>query len=527
MITYSVNKWGFCAKIFSLRGSVFPKAIIWAIPCAAAAVGVWWYQNHDGGLDDKETESVRRHVASQILNGFTAVLGFLLIFRTQKAYGRYWECAMYLQKARGEWFNACSNLTTFTSPKPEKQHDTKMFVQKLVRLTSLLFCSAIGEVCSMEDPAFEVIDPLMSQESMGYLLSKPNCFRCEIVMQWIQRLVVDNVRTNTIDIAPPIVSRVFQEFSLGIVNIAAAKKITIIPFPFPYSQMMQFLLMFQALVVPALSGYSMFNHWGAALQTFTIIFLTWCIHFIAMEIEMPFGDDDNDLPLSELITNMNDSLTNLMDKQVQAVPPFRLSEEVLVRGLIPEDRIPFKHGDSQGTEAKGGASSKVDPVKPGGTPAKPQSVNASAAPPGTPRGQPMTAQPSAAPMAPAPSTASAAPQSAALSGEAVTRLAQMSASIEGHLAQIGQHPFPRIEERLDRIGSELTQITKCSLRYMERTERLDKASLGRPPIDSPDSHLWFCGERQAAELATMEDNGNYARPAPSSKFPAPAGALGR
>ena len=61
----------------------------------------------------------------------------------------------------------------------------------------------------MEVPNFEIIDPLMDDDSLRYVQSKKE--RSEVVMNWIQRLVVDNIRSNTIEIAPPIVSRVFQE----------------------------------------------------------------------------------------------------------------------------------------------------------------------------------------------------------------------------------------------------------------------------------------------------------------------------
>ena len=120
--------------------------------------------------------------------------------------------------------------------------------QQLIRLISLLFCSAMGEISSMDCPEFEIIDPLMDNATLVYVQGKKE--RSEVLMNWIQRLVVDNIRSNTVEIAPPIVSRVFQEFSLGIVDVAAAKKINFIPFPFPYSQMMQLLLIMQAIVYP-------------------------------------------------------------------------------------------------------------------------------------------------------------------------------------------------------------------------------------------------------------------------------------
>jgi putative membrane protein len=339
--------------MFSIRGSVVPKALVWAFPCSILAAGLWYVFNEI--IEHDEPYATRKDAAKQMIGAFNSVLGFLLIFRTTKAYGRYWECAMYLQKARGEWFNATSNLVAFCSPKPEKVHEVKKFQQQLIRLISLLFCSAMGEISSMERPSFEIIDPLMDADTLVYFNSKKE--RSEVIMNWIQRLVVDSIRDGTIEIAPPIVSRVFQEFSLGIVNVAAAKKINFIPFPFPYSQMMQLLLMLQAVVQPVVSAYAYHAIWVSAASSFCVILLSWCIHFISVEIEMPFGDDANDLPLNDLVQSMNDSLINLLEEKSQTVPLMHLTDSKLHHQLGPSDRIQWTPKDPQA--ALGNAKTKI------------------------------------------------------------------------------------------------------------------------------------------------------------------------
>merc|ERR1711865_503002 len=96
--------------------------------------------------------------------------------------------------------------------------------------------------------------------------------RCEIVLQWIQRLIVEANAAETIKVAPPILSRVYNQLGNGIVNLNNARKITDFPIPFPLAQMV----------------------------TFMLVFAFWSINYIAVELEMPFGDDTNDLPLSEM-----------------------------------------------------------------------------------------------------------------------------------------------------------------------------------------------------------------------------------
>jgi predicted membrane chloride channel (bestrophin family) len=501
MITYSINKWGFGKAMFQLNGSVIHRACLWAIPCAALAAGVWYYHKHN--VIPQVDYGKRKDSTLAVMYGFTAVLGFLLIFRTQKAYGRYWECAMFLQKARGEWFNAASNLTSFCCAKPDKAADVVKFRQMLIRLISLLFCNAVGEVASVKNPKFEVIDVAMfDASSLEFLRIQTD--RSEIIMQWIQRLVIDNIRSGVIDVAPPIVSRVFQEFSLGIVNIASAKKITIIPFPFPYSQLMQALLCFQAVVCPVMAGYGYHQWWVASSQTFIIVLLSWSIHFIAMEIEMPFGDDPNDLPLMELVQNMNESLVKLCHSKVQEMPHFDTQLACASGYRIVEFKLgadnPMHQAKMSKAASEGG---KTPPIN--GTPMSPIAhsesvgpapVQISSAPPllnDKPRAPNIiNPYPPGTPTMTSPIQASVHPMALGADGDLVKKL-------EGSAW--------RIEEQLQRIGADIKQVSFCALKYTERAERLEKGgTLGRPVIGAHDtSNLWFCSEKQAAELNSPED----------------------
>ena len=52
---------------------------------------------------------------------------------------------------------------------------------------------------------------------------------CKVVLQWIQRLIVEAATADTIKIAPPILSRVFNQLVNGIVKLDEAKKLTDYP----------------------------------------------------------------------------------------------------------------------------------------------------------------------------------------------------------------------------------------------------------------------------------------------------------
>ncbi|CAK0830093.1 unnamed protein product [Prorocentrum cordatum] len=90
-------------------------------------------------------------------------------------------------------------------------------------------------------------------------------------------------------IPAPILSRAFQEIANGMCQFHEAIKIATIPFPFPYAQTCDCLLIMHWLVTPlVVSQWVSAPSWGA-LFSFIQVFIYWCLNLIAVEIEQPFG----------------------------------------------------------------------------------------------------------------------------------------------------------------------------------------------------------------------------------------------
>lgn len=179
----------------------------------------------------------------------------------------------------------------------------------------------------MNDEAFDVIDLMgIEVEKMEHLNANPET-KCLILLQWIQRMIIKGLSTGVITVAPPIVSRIFQQLGNGYTSLIDAQKIADVPFPFPYAQMVSLLLVTASFVTPVICGMNMESKWWAAGLTFMCIFGFWAINYIAAEIEMPFGDDKNDLPVAELQKELNRDLRILLDKATQIPPMFDFSRE--------------------------------------------------------------------------------------------------------------------------------------------------------------------------------------------------------
>merc|ERR1719424_1176708 len=304
-----------------MQGSVFPKAMVWAVPCTAMAMYFHWL------LEDNEISEALGvgDAAASAWGGFTFILGFLIVYRSQKAYDRWWEGGTLLQQLRGEWFNAYSCLVAFCNTAPEKKGEVIQFQQQLVRMFSLLYGCALTQVSVMEENTFELVGlEGLDVESVRFLETCED--KCEIALQWIQKLIVEAERSQTLKIAPPILSRVYNELGNGIVNLNNARKITEFPIPFPLAQMTMVMLITHAIFTPLLTAATVSTKGWAGILTFTVIFSYWSILYIALELEMPFGDDPNDLPLRDMAKDMNTSLRKMLEPLSQQVPLFTYVE---------------------------------------------------------------------------------------------------------------------------------------------------------------------------------------------------------
>lgn len=320
MIIYDPGYWGI-AFIFQRTGSIFPKAMAFAVPLALFSSALHYTLNHTEhggqvsaalGLYDLDTDAFR---------AFNFVLGFLIVFRSQQAYSRWWEGGTLLQQLRGEWFNSFSCLVAFCNAHSDKREDVAKFQQQLVRLFSLLYGCALTQVSEMEVNFFELINlDGMGAESLKFLQTCPD--KCEIALQWIQRLIVESEMNETLKIAPPILSRVYNELGNGIVNLNNARKIKEFPIPFALAQMIMVMLIFHAICTPLVCAATVKTTAWAGIITFVVTSCYWSLLYIALELEMPFGDDANDLPLKEMATDMNTSLLQLLKPFASAVPSF-------------------------------------------------------------------------------------------------------------------------------------------------------------------------------------------------------------
>jgi len=314
-------------NLFQMKGSLFPLSFLTAAPCAAFAGGLKHFKVIG------QTEILNDNT---LWGGFSFLVGFLIVFRTSEAYSRFWGGCTATHQMRAEWSDAASAIMSFCKHSTAPEKEILHFKHIVIRLFSLLHTMALGDIEECEDieamVAFdlELIDPNGLDKETWRALSRSH-HKVALVFQWIQSVIVENIRTGVLSIPPPILSRVFQELANGMVALHEASKISTIPFPFPYAQTCDALLVIHWMLTPFVTCQWANGIFWTVVFSFIQVFVLWSLNNIAVEIEHPFGTDANDLDASQMQIDMNTHLLLLLEDTAARIPT--LSSEAIITGL--------------------------------------------------------------------------------------------------------------------------------------------------------------------------------------------------
>lgn len=327
MISYERGGLRVFARMLQFRGSVFPGSMCIALPCAGlTALLKFLMETGDMAfLNEEGYKSILRD--NSCWSGFVFLVGFLTVFRTSQAYARFWDGCTYMHNMRAEWFDACASLVAFCKYADAPDEVVLGFQHILIRLFSLLHAVALADIedsGSKDHKAvaafkYELVDATALDDESLKAVKKSHA-KVEMVFQWIQQLIVENIDNNVLRIPAPILSRAFQEIANGMIAFHDAMKISTVPFPFPYAQTCECLLLLHWICTPFVVSQYVSTPWWGAVFSFLQVFVYWSLNAIAIEIENPFGLDANDIDAGSMQKELNRHLLLLLDPTTKRTP---------------------------------------------------------------------------------------------------------------------------------------------------------------------------------------------------------------
>lgn len=241
---------------------------------------------------------------------FTFVLGFVLVFRCQMAYKRFWDGREAIEAMTSEWVDAAIKCVSFDKRAKLPEENIRLWRSKMVSLFSLLHGVALSAL-SDEDIEMDIItgidESVTTQINLGKVQDD-----VYLTYSWIQDELMSRMAEGGLNAPPPIATRIWQSLGNGMNGYNNACMIDDTPFPFPYAQIIALLL----VILGVSCGYVMAVF---VEHPFWVVFLTGvavsgyhALNEVAKELENPFGNDDNDLPLENYQAVMNNRLQQLL-----------------------------------------------------------------------------------------------------------------------------------------------------------------------------------------------------------------------
>eukprot|EP00294_Goniomonas_avonlea_P008745 CAMPEP_0114552300 /NCGR_PEP_ID=MMETSP0114-20121206/7054_1 /TAXON_ID=31324 /ORGANISM="Goniomonas sp, Strain m" /LENGTH=409 /DNA_ID=CAMNT_0001737173 /DNA_START=290 /DNA_END=1519 /DNA_ORIENTATION=- len=214
-----------------------------------------------------------------------------------------------------KWLDAVNQMVSYERVSGDTvAHSGSYFVRSQVHLFSLLHALALQTLREDEDldklvpeSKREEVDEFGNVETLvvlGGLTEREREVleklegRSYQVMGWLNRDILLRHKAGGVAVPPPVLGRGLQAISDGFNAFQVAAKIMDTLFPFPYAQLLNGLMIMFTISTPiAVSTFTNSIYIAAFLSCLAVVGII-ALEEVAKEIENPFGNDANDLPLS-------------------------------------------------------------------------------------------------------------------------------------------------------------------------------------------------------------------------------------
>ncbi len=156
---------------------------------------------------------------------------------------------------------------------------------------------------------FPVIGQVTRREEMMLRRANGALAKAHLVMHWITECITTYyLKGGFGDVQPPIISRLYQEISNGMLGFNQAKRIAHLPFPFIYAQLTEFLVMVLLVAMPVMMLEFVSSKSMGGIFTFFACMGFCSLYEATRELEDPFLFEPNDLPLLTWAGEFNEML---------------------------------------------------------------------------------------------------------------------------------------------------------------------------------------------------------------------------
>mmetsp|Transcript_1643 Transcript_1643/g.2105 ORF Transcript_1643/g.2105 Transcript_1643/m.2105 type:complete len:343 (-) Transcript_1643:81-1109(-) len=195
------------------------------------------------------------------------------------------------------------------SPEIRKSyHQGSRFVTGLKYLFGMTRTSKQRTLYNAARP-FRVIGGVSDREMKALRAARGMVAKVTIVKLWVEAFISREYMAGaTGKVAPPILSRLYQYISDGMIGYHQARKISFVPFPFPHAQLTALFNLVMLVFMPIMMISFTDRVYVAAVINFFCVSCFVGLHEVALELENPFQNPPNDIPLNRFHAMYNEAL---------------------------------------------------------------------------------------------------------------------------------------------------------------------------------------------------------------------------
>ena len=136
--------------------------------------------------------------------------------------------------------------------------------------------------------------------------------KTQLCFNWLTEFIIrEHLAGSLGDVAPPIISRIVQFLGDGMIYYNHARKIMSIPFPFVHAQLSVMFVIIMVAVIPYLMHQYTDDPLVGAILTFLTVLCLSGINEVARDLENPFRNFPNELPLVNFQAQYNEALLTM------------------------------------------------------------------------------------------------------------------------------------------------------------------------------------------------------------------------
>lgn len=226
------------------------------------------------------------------------ILGLFLVLRTNTAYDRWWEGRKLWGQLVNDTRQLSIKLSTFI---PAERTDDIIFFQKMIPNITFAMKEALRNsrlVGEMDLTLSEAKDRIIDSNHRPNIINK-------MLMERITKLFKEDVITGDQMLILDKEVKGFTDI------IGACERIKTTPIPYSYSMFIKKFLFIYSITLP-LAFIGEFGYYSIILVVMAFYFLM-SVELISEEIEDPFGQDINDLPLDDLCVKIKKNVIEIFN----------------------------------------------------------------------------------------------------------------------------------------------------------------------------------------------------------------------